>query len=317
MTHFDQVLAAANRLQGIAHRTPVMTSTTLNTMTGAQVYMKCENLQRTGAFKIRGAYNAISQLSEAEKARGVLTYSSGNHAQAVALVCQLLNINATIVMPNNAPQTKRDATENTYGASIIEYDPQTTVREELAAQIATDKGMTVIPPYDHQQVVYGQGTAALELLQDVPDLDVLLVACGGAGLLSGSAIAAKGLSETIRVVGIEPAVADDATRSFYSGTLQTVSNPPTIADGVRTPYLGKVTFPLVREYVDAMQTVSENGIKAGVRLLFYRAKLVVEPSGAVPIAALLEHDYREQKVGVILCGGNIDAATMSLILNEP
>ena len=314
---FDDVQAAAHQLKGAAHQTPVMQSRTLNTLTGADVYLKCENFQRIGAFKFRGAYNAISRLSSEEKARGILTFSSGNHAQAVALVGNLLNLKTVIVMPNNAPSTKRVATEG-YGAEVIGYDPEQVSREELANQIAAEHGYTVIPPYDHEGVIAGQGTAALELYQEHPDLDMLLVCCGGGGLLSGSAIAAKGMNPNTKVIGIEPELADDATRSFRTKTLQTVHNPPTIADGTRTPSLGKLTFPLVLEYVDDMQTVTEENLKEAVRFAFYRMKMVIEPSGALGLAGVLSGavDARGKKVGVIISGGNIDAKTMTMILQE-
>jgi threonine dehydratase len=311
---FAQVQAARERLKGHANLTPVMTSRTLDGLLGAQVFFKCENFQRVGAFKFRGAFNAISQFSDAEKSRGVLTYSSGNHAQAVALVGRMLGIHTTIVMPNNAPATKRAATEE-YGATIVEYDPEQTTREELAHGLQAQHGYTLIPPYDHRDVVAGQGTAALELFEQAGDLDLLLVPCGGGGLLSGSAIAAKGMSAKCRVVGIEPELADDATRSFRTKTLHSVKNPPTIADGTRTPSLGRITFPLVLEYVDDMQTVSEAAIIEAVKFLFYRMKLVVEPSGALGLAALLSRAVIPQgRVGVILSGGNIDADTMTMIL---
>ena len=313
---FEDVQAASDRLQGQAHRTPIMSSHTLNQQVGAGVLLKCENFQRVGAFKFRGAYNAISQLSEAEKARGVITYSSGNHAQAVALVSRILGIEATIVMPNNAPVTKRAATED-YGATVLDYNPDETTREQLALQLAQEHGYTVIPPYDHPHIVAGQGTCALELFEDAGSLDTLLVPCGGGGLLSGCAIAAKGMDANCRVIGIEPALADDAVRSFRSKTLQTIKNPPTIADGTRTPSLGQLTFELVLQYVDDMQTVSEEAIKAAVRFLFYRMKLVVEPSGALGVAALLSGVVKPTgRVGIIISGGNIDAATMAAILNE-
>ena len=314
---FDQILAAYDRIKAVAHRTPVMTSRTLDDRVGAQVLLKCENLQRIGAFKFRGAYNAISLLSEAERARGVITFSSGNHAQAVALACRMLGVDAHIVMPNNAPLTKRAATEG-YGAQVIEYDPAEQDRDALALQIATEHGYTLVPPFDHLNVIAGQGTAALELGQDCGSLDYLLAPCGGGGLLSGSAIAAKGLFPACKVIGIEPELADDATRSFRTGVLHTVHNPPTIADGTRTPHLGDVTFPLVRETVDDMQTVSEQAIIEAVQFLFYRTKLVVEPSGALGVAALLSGAVKVSgRVGVILSGGNVDAPTMSLILNSP
>jgi threonine dehydratase len=269
-----------------------------------------------GAFKFRGAFNAISQLTDVEKARGVITYSSGNHAQAVALVGQLLGIKATIVMPDNAPVTKRAATEG-YGAVVVEYNPDEADRREVAEKIAAEHGYVIVPPYDHEQIVAGQGTAALELLQDLKALDYLLVPCGGGGLLSGSAIAAKGLYSACKVIGIEPELADDATRSFHTKILHTVKNPPTIADGTRTPSLGKITFPLVLHYVDDMCTVSEQAIIEAVQFLFYRMKLVVEPSGALGIAALLSRVVAVTgRVGVIISGGNVDAVTMVTILNS-
>lgn len=313
---FDQVQAAAARLHGIAHRTPIVTSRTLNARVGAEVLLKCENLQRVGAFKFRGAYNAISGLSEAEKARGVIAYSSGNHAQAVALVGQLLGVRTVIVMPDNAPVTKRAATQG-YGATVISYDPHTQSRESLAAELAAEQGYTLIPPYDHPDIIAGQGTAALELLTDGGPLAQLLVPCGGGGLLSGCAVAAAGCAPSCQVIGIEPELADDATRSFQTGILHTVHNPPTIADGTRTPSLGKLTFKLVRAHVHAMQTVSEEAITEAVRFLFYRLKLVVEPSGVLGVAALLSGAVTPQgRVGVILSGGNIDGPTMQHILSN-
>ncbi len=313
---FEQVKAAQQRLQGHAHRTPVVTSRTLNDYAGAEVFLKCENFQRVGAFKFRGAYNTICQLSDAERARGVITYSSGNHAQAVALTCRMLGIAAHIVMPTNAPATKRAATEG-YGADIIPYDSATGDRKKIAEAHAADYGYTIVPPYDHPQIVAGQGTAALELCADVGDLDAVLAPCGGGGLLSGTAIAAKGLIPGCKVIGIEPELADDATRSFRTGVLHTVHNPPTIADGTRTPFLGEVTFPLVMEYVDDMQTVTEQAIIEAVQFLFYRTKLVVEPSGVLGVAALLSGAVAVRgRVGVILSGGNVDAATMAQILTS-
>jgi threonine dehydratase len=311
---FKKVRDAAGRLSGVAHVTPVMTSGTLNECLGAEVFLKCENFQRIGAFKFRGAYNAMAQLSAEERRRGVVTFSSGNHAQAVARVGRLLGIAACVVMPADAPAIKREATA-AYGAEVILYDPAVRSREDIAKELQRQRGCTMIPPFDHIDVICGQGTAALELCGQVDGLDLLLVPCGGGGLLSGCAIAAKGLSAHCRVVGVEPEAADDATRSFYSGRLQTVRNPPTIADGTRTPSLGTLTFPLVRRFVDAMHTVSEEAIKEAVRVLFYRLKLVVEPSGALGLAALLSGRTQGRgRVGVILSGGNIDGPTMGAIL---
>ena len=307
---------AKNRLTGIANATPVLTSRTLSGQVGADVYLKCENFQRVGAFKFRGAYNAVSRLSETEKSNGVLTYSSGNHAQAMALVGRLLGVATTVVMPDNAPSTKRAATE-AYGATVIDYNTAETTREKIAKELQRKKEFTLIPPYDHLDVIAGQGTAAFELLDAVQKLDMLLVPCGGGGLLSGSAIAVKGRAPACQVVGIEPELADDATRSFRTGTLHTVHNPPTIADGTRTPSLGKITFPLVLNTVDDMQTVSEREIVEAVRFLFYRMKLVVEPSGALGVAALLSGKVvAEGRVGVIISGGNIDGPTMIRVLES-
>ena len=313
---FEQVQAAKERLNGYANVTPIMHSRTLNRMVGAKVYFKCENFQRMGAFKFRGAFNSISQLSKAQKERGVITYSSGNHAQAVALVGKMLNIETTVVMPNDAPTTKRAATRE-YGATIVEYDPDKASREDLAKELEATKGYTMIPPFDHKQVVAGQGTAALEMIEEIGHLDMLLVPCGGGGLLSGSAIAAKGMSPNCRVIGIEPELADDATKSFHTKTLHTLKNSPTIADGTRTPSLGKITFPLVLDYVDDMKTVSEEDIIEAVKFLFYRMKLVVEPSGALGLAALLSRVVIPQgRVGIMISGGNIDSTTMIKILSS-
>jgi len=312
---FEFVRAASKRLRGHAHITPIMSSRTLNQSVGAEVYLKCENFQRVGAFKFRGAYNAMSRLSDKDAKRGVITHSSGNHAQAIALVGRLLGIQTTIVMPDDAPTTKRAATE-AYGASIVEYNPQETTREKISEDLERKHGYILIPPYDHVDIVAGQGTAALELFEQIDSLGMLLVPCGGGGLLSGSAIAAKGADPACQVIGIEPELADDATRSFKTGTLHTVENPPTIADGTRTPSLGEhVTFPFVLKYVDDMKTVSEAAIIKAVKFLFYRMKLVVEPSGALGVAALLSGVIRPQgRVGVIISGGNIDGDTMGEIL---
>ncbi len=313
---YPHIQAAAARLDGVAHRTPIMTSATLDKRVGATAFLKCENFQRIGAFKFRGAYNAISQLSPETKANGVITYSSGNHAQAVALTGKLLQIHTTIVMPENAPAAKLAATRG-YGANVVTYNPSESDRKQLAESLAAEHGYAVIPPYDHPDVIAGQGTAALELLQDVDNINTLLVCCGGGGLLSGCAIAAKGINPACKVVGVEPELADDATRSFHTGTLHTVHNPPTIADGTRTPSLGDYTFPLVRHYVDDMVTVSEDNIREAVRFLFYRMKLVVEPSGALGAAALLSGTvHTTGRVGVIVSGGNVDGTMMASILTN-
>ncbi|MDS3860649.1 threo-3-hydroxy-L-aspartate ammonia-lyase [Thermosynechococcaceae cyanobacterium BACA0444] len=303
------ILQASHRLQSIAHHTPVITSQTVDTLTQAQVFFKCENFQRTGSFKFRGAYNALCQLTDSQQQQGVLTYSSGNHAQALALAGKLLGIPITIVMPTDAPAVKLAATQQ-YGAEIILYDRNQTTRESLGQQLARERNLTIIPPYDHPHVIAGQGTTALELLQSVDALDVVLICCGGGGLLSGCAIALKEFVPTCRVIGVEPKLADDATRSFYSGQLQTVLNPPTIADGARTPSLGTYTFPIVLETVDQMLTVSEAVIVQAWRFLGTYLKLVVEPTGALATAALLElatsGAWAGQRIGVILSGGNVD-----------
>jgi threonine dehydratase len=313
---FDEIQAARERLKGWANVTPIITSRTLNRMLNAEVFFKCENLQRVGAFKFRGAFNAISQLSDEQKARGVIAYSSGNHGQAVASVSQMLDIKATVVMPNNAVAIKRAATEG-YGANVIEYDPNVRMREDIAKQLALEHGYTTIPPFDHADVIAGQGTVALEMFEEIGNLDLLLVPCGGGGLLSGSAISAKAVSPDCRVMGIEPELADDATRSFHTGKLHTVQNPPTIADGARTPSLGDITFPLVLEYVDDMKIVSERSIMEAVKFFFYRMKQVVEPSGALGLAALLSGAVNaEGKIGIIISGGNIDKDMLTKILNS-
>ena len=310
---FNQILAAAKRLQNQAHNTPVVHSTTLNTQLGAEIFFKCENLQKIGAFKFRGAYNAIAQLASAERDRGIIAYSSGNHAQAVARVGRDMGLKTVIVMPENAPTAKRAATQG-YGAEVVFYNPAEVTREDVAQILQAKHGYTLIPPFNHLQVIAGQGTAALEFLRAV-ELDMLLVPCGGGGLLSGCAIAAKHLNPNCTVIGIEPELADDATRSFRTGTLHRMPNPPTIADGTRTTSLGSLTFPLILDFVDDMQTVSEKAIMQAVAFLFYRMKLVVEPSGALGLAALLSDVVKAKgRVGVMLSGGNIDAETMGQVL---
>jgi threonine dehydratase len=304
---YDDVAAAAQRLAGYAHRTPVMTSRTVDARTGAAVFFKCENFQRIGAFKFRGAFNALSRLPEEQKRRGVLTYSSGNHAQAVAHAAELLGVKAVIVMPQDAPQVKLAATRG-YGAEIITYDKHRDKREELAARIAAERGLAVIPPYDHADVIAGQGTAAKELIEETGPLDWLLVCCGGGGLISGCAVAAHALSPGIKVVGVEPEAGDDATRSFHTKTLHTCHNPDTIADGARTPSLGALNFPIVLRYVHDMVTVNDDQLLAAMLYLWERMKIVVEPTGALGAAALFEGKVpvRGARVGVIVSGGNVD-----------
>lgn len=309
---YADVEASARRLYGVVRKTPVMTSTTVNDLTQSQVFFKCENFQRTGSFKFRGAYSALSQLSEEQKRRGVLTYSSGNHAQAIALAGNLLEVPTTIVMPEDAPAVKLAATRS-YGSEVILYDRAQANRQELGEKIAAERGLTIVPPYDKVEVIAGQGTAAKELFEEVGELDVLLVCCGGGGLLSGCAIAAKTLSPQCRVIGAEPARADDATRSFHSKTLQVIHNPDTIADGARTPSLGKLTFPLVLHCVDDMVTVSEEAILRTTFFIWERMKIVVEPTGVLAAAALLEGIVTApgKRVGVIVSGGNVDIRALA------
>jgi threonine dehydratase len=304
---FADIERAQRQIAGVAHRTPVVTSRTIDARTGATVFFKCENLQRAGAFKFRGAYNALSQLTEAERRRGVLTFSSGNHAQAVALAGQLLGIPRVIVMPSDAPSVKREATEG-YGAEVVLYDRAGDDREAIGRKIAEDRGLTVVPPYDHPDVIAGQGTAALELIKEAGTLDWLFVPCGGGGLLSGSAMTAAALLPACRVIGVEPAAGDDATRSFKTKTLQTVDNPQTVADGARTPSLGSLTFPLVLDLVSNMMTVDDPALLKTMFFLWERLKLVVEPTGALGAAAVLHGGLAlaGARVGVILSGGNVD-----------
>jgi threo-3-hydroxy-L-aspartate ammonia-lyase len=311
----EDVADAAARLAGVAHRTPVATSRTLDERLGARVFLKCETLQRVGAFKFRGAYNAISRLSAEERRRGVLTFSSGNHAQAVALASRLVGAPATIVMPRNAPAAKLRATEG-YGARVVTYDPGTEVREEIASRLQKETGAILIPPFDHPHVIAGQGTAARELLEETGPLDVLLTPCGGGGLLSGTALAASVLSPACRVIGVEPEKGDDGRRSFQTGTLHTVRNPDTIADGARTPSLGQLTFPLIQAHVKDIVTVSDAQLVETLRFVWERMKLVVEPTGVLGLAAAFHGvvPVRGLRVGAILTGGNVDLGEMAQLL---
>ncbi|HET6569392.1 MAG TPA: threo-3-hydroxy-L-aspartate ammonia-lyase [Rhodothermales bacterium] len=308
---FADITAAAGRLSGVARHTPVLTSRTVDARTGARVFFKCENFQRSGAFKFRGAYNALALLPNEQKQKGVLTYSSGNHAGALALAGKLLGIPTTVIMPEDAPRVKLEATRS-YGAEVILYDKHETTREALGQQLSEERGLPIIPPYDSPDVIAGQGTTAMELIEEVGALDLLLMPCGGGGLLSGSAIAAKALAPEIRVVGVEPETADDAARSFHSGVLQRVENPDTIADGARTPSLGQYTFPLVMRYVDDIVTVSDEALVRTLRLVWERMKIVVEPTAVLAVAALLEGVVSApgRRVGVVLSAGNVDFAAV-------
>ncbi len=300
---FSDVVAAAVRIQPYVHRTPVLTCQTLNTMTGAEIFLKAENFQKVGAFKARGGCNAVFALSEAEAARGVATHSSGNHAQAVAYAAGLRGIPATIVMPEDAPPVKVAAVRG-YGARIVWADANPLDRERLLEAVLTETGAVFIHPSNDFHVIAGQGTAALELLEDAPELDIVMTPVGGGGLLAGTALAVNGRAQ---VIGVEPAAVDDAARSFRDGVIYPPTGAHTIADGLRT-FLGDVNFPIIRERVSDIVTVSEAGIIAALRLVWERMKIIIEPSAAVPVAALFEHLalFRGRHVGVILSGGNAD-----------
>ncbi len=304
---FDDVIAAAGRLEGVVHRTPVLTSRTLDQRAGCRVFLKCENFQRAGAFKIRGAFNAMSQLGGEEQRSGVITYSSGNHAQAIALAGSLLDVPTLVVMPDNAPPVKVEATK-AYGAEVVFYNPDAEEREEVAEKLRADKGMTLIPTFDHHHVIEGQGSAALEMIEQVGELDLMLTPCGGGGLLSGSAIALKGRQPTARIIGVEPEGADNGNRAYRSGKIDRVEQPRTFADGLRPKALGEHTFHIIRRCVDHMVTVSEHEIRTTLEFLWSRMKLVVEPSGAVGLAPLFHGRLGASgsRVGVIISGGNAD-----------
>jgi threonine dehydratase len=304
---FADIESAAKQIAGAAHKTPVATSRTVNARTSAELFFKCENLQRAGAFKFRGAYNALSRLTADERRRGVVTFSSGNHAQAIALAGQVLDIPRVIVMPSDAPAVKRIATEG-YGGEVILYDRDKEDREAIGTRLAAERGLTLIPPYDHPHIIAGQGTAVRELIEEVGAIDLVFVPCGGGGLLSGSAIAARAMAPRCRVIGVEPAAGDDATQSFRTRKLQTVTNPKTVADGARTPSLGSLTFPLVLEHVSDMTTVDDPTLLKTMFYLWERLKLVVEPTGALGAAAALSGStpVAGLRVGVVLSGGNVD-----------
>jgi threonine dehydratase len=311
-TTFDDVVAAAARLRGVAHRTPAITSATLDERTGATAYLKAENLQRMGAFKFRGAYNRLAQLDERQREGGVVAFSSGNHAQGVALAAKLLGIPAVIVMPADAPQAKLAATRG-YGAEVVLYDRQTMNRSEIARSLADERGATLVPPYDDPAIIAGQGTAALELIEDVGPLDVLLVCLGGGGFLAGSALAATALSPGIAVYGVEPAAGDDWVQSLARNERVTIPVPDTIADGMQTQAPGELTFPIVQALCAGVVTVSDAELCDAMRFAFERLKLVIEPSGAAALAALLTGrvDVRGKRVGVTISGGNVDPAAFA------
>lgn len=314
---FDDVKAAAGRLAGHAHRTPVMTSQTADALAGARLFFKCENLQRMGAFKFRGGFNAISRLADAQRRRGVLAFSSGNHAQAVALASRLLGVKATILMPADAPAMKIAATRG-YGAEVITYDRMTQDREALARTLAEERGAELIPPYDHPDVMAGQGTAALELFEEVGPLDALLVCLGGGGLLSGCATAAAELAPDCRVIGVEPEAGNDVQQSLARGEIVTIPVPLTIADGAQTTHAGRLTFPVIQRKVERVVTVSDAQLVRTMRFFAQTMKLIVEPTGCLAAAAALDRvvDLPGGRIGVIVSGGNVDLARFSQLLAQ-
>lgn len=316
MVDIADIRAAAARLKGVANRTPVVRSSALDEIAGNRLHLKCENLQRVGAFKFRGAYNALSLLSPEERARGVVAFSSGNHAQGVALAAKLLGIHATIVMPANASRVKLEATRK-YGATVVTYEPGES-REAIADRIRREQNCALIPPFDHPAVIAGQGTAALELLEDVPNLDAIVAPVGGGGLISGSAIAAKATKPAIRIYGAEPEAGDDWSRSRRADKKVKIDEPDTIAEGLRTTSPGDITWPIANALVDEFVTVSDDEIRKAMRLLFEHVKIVVEPAGAVPVAAALfgKTGLRDADVGVLISGGNVDPETFAALLRD-
>lgn len=311
----DDVRAAAGRLAGHAHRTPVLTSRRVDAELAASVFFKCENLQRIGAFKFRGAFNALSRFTDAQRRAGVVAYSSGNHAQAVALAARILGMPATIVMPHDAPSSKVAATRG-YGAEIVGYDRFTEDRAAVGAALAAERGLTLVPPFDHPDVIAGQGTAALELLEDTGGLDALYVCLGGGGLLAGSALAARALAPGCRVYGVEPAAGDDGQRSFRSGELVRIPTPDTIADGAQTQSLGELTFPIIRREVDDVLTATDAELVDAMAVYASTMKMVVEPTGCLSFAGARQHADRLAglRVGVIVSGGNVDLDRYAALL---
>ena len=316
MLHIDDIHAAAKRLLGVAHRTPVLRSRTLDEMLGMQVFLKAENLQRMGAFKFRGGYNAVNALSDAERARGVVAFSSGNHAQAIALAAQLHSCPATLVMPHDAPANKIAATRG-YGAEVVLYDRYTEDRSAVAQRLVAERDAVLIPPYDHLQVMAGQGTTALELLEDTGALDALVVCAGGGGLLSGCAVAARHLAPDIEIFGAEPERGDDMQRSLRSGAIVTIDVPRTICDGQQTQAVGVLPFEVIRALVTDILTVPDPVVVEAMRFAFERMKIVLEPSGACALAALMHHRarFQGQRVGITLSGGNVGVERFVALMN--
>jgi threonine dehydratase len=315
---YDDVVAAAARIAGQAHRTPVLTSRTANEETGAQLFFKCENLQRMGAFKFRGAYNALAKFDADQRRAGVVAFSSGNHAQAIALSARLLGMPATIVMPQDAPASKIAATRG-YGAQVVTYDRYTEDREQIGRDLAARHGYTLVPPYDHADVIAGQGTAAKELFEEVGPLDAFFVCLGGGGLLSGSALAARALSPRCKLYGVEPEAGNDGQQSFRSGAIVHIDTPRTIADGAQTQYLGQLTFPIIRRDVDDILTVSDAELVEAMRFFATRMKLVVEPTGCLGFAAAraMKDQLKGKRVGVLISGGNVDIDRYAALLAGP
>ncbi len=314
---YDDIEAAAKRLEGQAHHTPVMTSRSFDADAGVATWFKCEQFQRAGAFKFRGAYNKIASLSAAERERGVIAFSSGNHAQAVSIVARLFGVPAVICMPTDAPEVKVEATRG-YGAEIVRYDRQTEDREALARRLADERGLMLVPPYNDPAIIAGQGTAASELLQEVPDLDVIVAPVGGGGLISGTSVAALAMKPGITVIGAETEAANHAWLSLQQGERVRIPPPDTIADGMRTAMLGELTWPIIQHNVSEVVLVSEEETRAAMRYLLLRLKLVVEPTGAVAAAAALSGKLARygSRVGVILSGGNVEPAVLRAVLAE-
>jgi threonine dehydratase len=312
---FSEVEQAAARIKGVTHRTPVLTSRTADQLARAQLFFKCENFQRAGAFKFRGAYNAISRFTDEQRRAGVLTYSSGNHAQAIALSASLLGISAAIIMPHDAPALKVAATRD-YGAEVIVYDRYKENREEIGRRLAAERGMTLIPPYDHPDVICGQGTAAMELFEDTGPLDVLLVCLGGGGLLAGSALAAAAMSPRCRIIGVEPEAGNDGQQSLRSGAIVHIAVPDTIADGAMVTHLGAHNFEVIRREVDDIVTVSDAQLVATMKFFAERMKIIVEPTGCLGAAAALHGvvPVEGKKVGSLVSGGNVDLARFGALV---
>jgi threonine dehydratase len=312
---YEDVVAASERIAGVAHRTPVLTSRTANAELGADVFFKCENFQRMGAFKFRGAYNALAKFDAGQRRAGVVAFSSGNHAQGIALSAQLLGIPATIVMPHDAPAAKVAATRG-YGATVVIYDRYTEDREQIGRDLAQKHGLTLIPPYDHADVMAGQGTAARELFEEVGELDYLFVCLGGGGLLSGSALATRALSPKTTLYGVEPEAGNDGQQSFRSGSVVHIDTPKTIADGAQTQHLGNLTFPIIKRDVDDILTVSDEQLRAEMRFFAARMKMVVEPTGCLGLAAAraMKDQLQGKRIGIIISGGNVDIARYAELL---